>query len=173
MIFFRKFEIHHYTIWRNQKRQKIICKRGSDRGGKRTEIWNSWAILEHICGTFDLATFNVSLVSFGVFLIFPKIDFQKTTSSANRSRYFSNFSCIILSVALIIYICDFCFGNVENLNFKDFFFVIMGHNSRENFSTLFFLQIVAESFQTCPESPLPPNGPHQNFVGDFKIILRF
>ncbi len=42
-IFFRKFQIHHCSLWRNQKTS--IIRKTSDRRAKRSEIWDSWVVL--------------------------------------------------------------------------------------------------------------------------------
>ncbi len=58
-IFFRKFQIHHCTLWRNQK-NSIIWKT-SDRRVKRSEIWDSGITLGYIRTTSGtLATCQVS-----------------------------------------------------------------------------------------------------------------
>ncbi len=47
------------------------------RKTKRSQIWDSGLLLEHIWGTFDLAAINVIWESFGDLTIFRKWAFQK------------------------------------------------------------------------------------------------
>ncbi len=46
----------------------------------------------------------------------------------------------------------------------------MGPDRCENFKKLLLLQIAAKTFQTCPESPPPPNGPRQTMMKIFEIL---
>ncbi len=73
--FFRKLQIYHCSLWRNQKPQ--LSKNTSDRRTKRSEIWDSWVLIQHIRGTFGLLAFKVILGSFGVFQIFKNLVSQK------------------------------------------------------------------------------------------------
>ena len=75
-IFFRKFEIHHCSLYGKSK-TSIIWKT-SDRRAKPSEIWGSWVVLHHVWGTFGLVALKFILGSFGALAIFRKCDSQKT-----------------------------------------------------------------------------------------------
>ncbi len=65
MIFFRKFSIHHCTIWEPQW------------SATRETLERNGLLVEHIGGKFDLMAFNVILESFSAPPIFPKTLFSK------------------------------------------------------------------------------------------------
>ncbi len=45
----------------------------ANRRAKRSEIWDSGVLVEHIWDTFGPVMFNVSLGSFGAHAVLPKI----------------------------------------------------------------------------------------------------
>ncbi len=45
----------------------------SSRRAKRSEIWDSWVLIQHIRGTFGLLAFKVILRSFGALAIFRNL----------------------------------------------------------------------------------------------------
>ncbi len=45
----------------------------SDRRAKRSEIWDSWVLIQHIRGSFGLLAFKVILGSFGALAIFRNL----------------------------------------------------------------------------------------------------
>ena len=55
-----------------KSKTSIICKT-SDRRAKRSEIWYSWVVVQHIKGTIGLLTFNVILGSFGALAVFRNL----------------------------------------------------------------------------------------------------
>ncbi len=55
------------------KPKTSIIWKASDRRVKRSEIWDSRTVLQHIVGTFDLVAFNVILESFGALSIFRNL----------------------------------------------------------------------------------------------------
>ncbi len=52
------------------KSKTLIISETSDRRAKRSEIWDSWVLVKHISGTFDLVTLKVIRWSFGALAIF-------------------------------------------------------------------------------------------------------
>ncbi len=53
-----------------EKSKTSIIWKKSDRRAKRSEIWDSWVVVQHIRGTFDTLAFKVILGSFEVLAIF-------------------------------------------------------------------------------------------------------
>ncbi len=62
------------------EKQANILEMASGRA-KRSEIWDSVVLEEHVWGTFDLAAFTVIWGSFDSRVIFLKYDFQNVASS--------------------------------------------------------------------------------------------
>ena len=54
----------------------------SDRRAKRSELWDSWVVVQHIWGTFSLVAFKVIWGSFGALVIFPE------TTMSNKLYFF-------------------------------------------------------------------------------------
>ncbi len=60
---------------------KIACvSKTAGRRVKRSEIWDSWILVTHVCDTFDLVGFKVILGSFGTL-------FSKRHVSQNNWSY--------------------------------------------------------------------------------------
>ena len=53
-----------------EKSKTSVIWKTSDRRAKRSEIWDSWVVIQHIRGTFGLLAFKVILRSFGALAIF-------------------------------------------------------------------------------------------------------
>ncbi len=56
-----------------EKPKTSIVWKTSDRREKRSEIWDSWVLVEYILHTFDIVTPKVILGSFGAFAIFRNL----------------------------------------------------------------------------------------------------
>ncbi len=56
-----------------EKSKSSIIWKASDRGTKRSEIWDSWVVMQHIKGTFGLLAFKVILRSFSALAIFRNL----------------------------------------------------------------------------------------------------
>ncbi len=73
-IFFRKVQVQHCNLSRNQKPQYpgSIFWKTSDRRAKRSEIWDLWVVVTYI-GYFGLLAFKVILGSLGALTIFRNL----------------------------------------------------------------------------------------------------
>ena len=56
-----------------EKSKTSVIWKTSDRRAKRSEIWDSWVVIQHIRGTFGLLAFKVILRSFGALAIFRNL----------------------------------------------------------------------------------------------------
>ncbi len=71
----------------------------NDRRAKRSEIWDSWMVVQHIWSTLGLVAFKVILSSSSA-MILPENTISKNTASTNTSQNLSNFPYIIFSLVL-------------------------------------------------------------------------
>ncbi len=56
-----------------EKSKTSIIWKTSDRRAKRSEIWDSWVVIQNIRRTFGLLAFKVNLRSFGALVIFRNL----------------------------------------------------------------------------------------------------
>ncbi len=56
-----------------EKSKTSIIFKTSDHRAKRSEIWDSWVVVQHIRGTFGLLAFKVILRSLGALVIFNNL----------------------------------------------------------------------------------------------------
>ncbi len=62
-FFFENFKLTIKKLWK--KSETSIIWKTSDRRAIRSEIWDSWVVIQHIRDTFGILAFNVILGSFG------------------------------------------------------------------------------------------------------------
>ncbi len=63
------YENSNFTIVAYGEIKNLNIWKTSDRRAKRSEIWDSWVLIQHIRGTFGLLAFKVILRSFGALAI--------------------------------------------------------------------------------------------------------
>ena len=89
-FFFFFLKISNFPLYGETK--TLIYLEKNDRRTNQGEIWESRVVVQNMLGTlFGLVAFKVILRASSAVMIFPKIQFKKSTTSTNQGRNLSSF----------------------------------------------------------------------------------